>query len=232
VTGETGVFARPSVTVDLVVLTLVNNQLHLLLIERGEAPFQGRWALPGGFVNVGDAQTEQGESVEEAAHRELEEETGLAANTVFLEQLYTFGKPYRDPRTRVITVAWFALIPPHRVTEVKSGTDASDAGWFPVGSLPLLAFDHGEIVETALQRLRRQLGESPVGFELVPPAFTIAELRNAHEIILGQRLDAGNFRRRFMRWVEDGRVCEAPGRRKTASKPARLYSRVERVGGN
>ena len=120
---EQSQYPRPAVTVDLVIFSVASGRLQMLLIQRAESPFQGHWALPGGFVHVGDGIVEQGESIEDAAHRELAEETGLARGSVFLEQLQTFGKPYRDPRARVITVAWTALIPPDRIPEVKAGSE-------------------------------------------------------------------------------------------------------------
>jgi len=211
------------VTVDLVVFTVVDGALQILLIERGEPPFKGHWALPGGFVQVGDGIEEQGESLEDAAHRELAEETGLARGSVYLEQLQTFGKPYRDPRARVITVAWTALIPTDRVGDVRAGSDAANTRWVAVDRLPPLAFDHGDIVALAVSRLRKSVVQGPVGFELVSDAFTIGDLRAVHEALLGAVLDPGNFRRQFLRWGDEGRLTKALGKRKTASKPAQLY---------
>ena len=218
-------YPKPSVTVDLVVFTVVEGVLKLLLIQRGEPPFKGHWALPGGFVGVGDGVVEQGESVEAAAHRELAEETGLERGSIYLEQLQVFGKPYRDPRARVITVAWTALVPADRVNEVKAGTDAAEANWFTVSALPPLAFDHDDIVRVAQRRLRETVSYGPAGFELVAEHFTIGELRDVHEALMGTPLDPGNFRRQFLRWVADGRLQKAPGKRKTASKPAQLYQK-------
>lgn len=218
-------YTRPSVTVDLVVFTMSHETLNLLLIQRGTAPYLGHWALPGGFVNVGNGHTEQGESIEDAAHRELEEETGLPRRTVYLKQLKTFGAPYRDPRERVITVAWTALVPPNRIREIRGGSDAKTAAWYAVNKLPSLAFDHLDIVEEAIQHLRQTLQHSPVGLELVPEQFTIGELRAVHECILNAPLDKGNFRRQFLRWVEQGDLKAIDDKRKTASKPAQLYVR-------
>jgi len=215
--------ARPAVTVDLVVLTLREGRLSVLLIERGEPPFQGHWALPGGFVQVGDAYDDQGESVEAAAHRELEEETGLERGSVYLAQFHTYGRPYRDPRTRVITVAWFALVSPDRVGDVKAGTDAARADWFSLHRLPPLAFDHQTIVDGALKRVREQLTLSPIAFELVGDEFTIGDLRGVYDGVMGQPCDPGNFRRRFLRMEEDGVVIKTEKKQKTASKPAQLY---------
>ena len=220
-------YSRPSVTVDIAVFTMSGGTLKLLLIQRGASPYLGHWALPGGFVDVGNGRTEQGESLEDAAHRELEEETGLARGTVYLEQTQTFGSPYRDPRERVITVAWTALVPPGRIEDTQAGTDAANAEWYALDALPPLAFDHSEIVEHAIQRLRSSLEQSPVGLELVPPMFTIAELRAVHECILGAPLDPGNFRRQFLKWEAQGHIAPTDGKRKTTSKPAQLYSRSQ-----
>src|SRR5437762_9265715 len=150
------------VTVDVVLFTIRDRQLHLLLIRRLAKPFENRYALPGGFVW-------EEESLDAAATRELREETGV--EKVYLEQLYTFGNPKRDPRGRVITVAYYALVPDTQA--LRAGTDASDAGWFPLTGLPSLAFDHRKIVEYAHQRIRNKLDYTNVGFELLPDNFTL-----------------------------------------------------------
>jgi ADP-ribose pyrophosphatase YjhB (NUDIX family) len=205
--------ARPQVTVDVVVFTLVRGALHVLLVRRGIEPFLGRWAVPGGFIL-------EGETLEAAALRELREETGL--EEVYLEQLYTFGDPGRDPRGHVVTVAYYALVAPDRVTPV-AGTDAAEAGWWPVSALPQpLAFDHARIVEVALQRLRGKVGYTTVGFELLPPRFTLTELQTVYEAILGQPLDKRNFRRKIE--VLDGLVALDEWRRAGTGRPARLYA--------
>jgi 8-oxo-dGTP diphosphatase len=218
-------YPRPSVTVDIVVFTVVDGDLKVLLIERAEAPFAGCWALPGGFVRVSDA-ADQGEDLDAAAMRELSEETGLAAGSVFLAQLYTFGAPRRDPRTRVITVAYYALVPPDRAALVRAGSDAARARWWSVASDlcdVTLAFDHSRILEVALTRVRSSVDDAPLAFELVPPTFTIAELRAVYEAIKGQGYDPGNFRRRFLRMKTDGIIEQAPGKRQTGTKPAKIY---------
>ncbi len=220
---------RPSVTVDLVILTVLDRDLKLLLIQRGEPPFLGAWALPGGFLRVGDSFDDQGEDLEAAARRELKEETGLEPDQLFLEQLYTFGRAGRDPRTRVITVAYYALIRPDLIPLVQAGGDAHKASWFSIaehklleGELPL-AFDHQEILELAIQRIRGKIDYSAIGFDLVPVHFTVAELRSSYEAIKGTHCDPGNFRRRFRRWREDGLIEQAAGKRHTGSRPARVY---------
>jgi len=218
-------YPRPSVTVDVAVLTVVDSDLKVLLIERAEPPFAGCWALPGGFVQVSD-DDDQGESIDDTAHRELAEETGLPPRSVFLEQLYTFGEPRRDPRTRVITVAYYALVRPDLVPRVCAASDAAQARWWSVGSeIPSieLAFDHDRILSRAVERVRGKIDHAPIAFELVPPTFTIAELRAVYEAIKGTHYDPGNFRRRFMRMQTDGVIRQAPGRRQTGTKPARVY---------
>jgi 8-oxo-dGTP diphosphatase len=179
-------YPRPSVAVDLVILTIVDAQLRVLLVKRKEHPFKGQWALPGGFVRVGEDPIEQGEDLDEAARRELKEETGLDPDRVYLEQLYTFGKAGRDPRLRVITVAYYALVRPDLAPFVKAGGDVSDAEWFDVAQAPKLklGFDHEEIVDMALTRIRGKLEYTNIAFDLVPATFTIPELRHVHGIVL------------------------------------------------
>ena len=137
-------YPRPALTVDTVVFTIKNQDLRILLIQRGEAPFAGTWALPGGFVEVGEKTNAQGEDIDKAARRELEEETGISEHDVFLEQLYTFGQPDRDPRGRTVTVAYYALV--RNDVPIRSGSDAKAAQWFSATELPQLAFDHQHIV--------------------------------------------------------------------------------------
>jgi 8-oxo-dGTP diphosphatase len=185
--------------------------LEVLLIQRGEEPFKSAWALPGGFVRIT-------ESLEEAAARELEEETGISQ--AYLEQLYTYGEPGRDPRDRIITVAYFALIPPDKPYRPEGGSDVERAAWFSMEELPHLAFDHAEIVQYALRRLRYKLEYSAVGFELLPEEFTLSELQRTYEIILGEELDKRNFRRRIL----DANIIEATeSMRSGEGRPARLY---------
>jgi len=216
-------FPRPSVTVDLVILTVTDGDLKVLLVERGEHPFKGRLALPGGFVRVGEGQKEQGESLDDAAARELAEETGLPTGSVYLEQLGAFGAPGRDPRTRVISVAYYALVRPTLAPLVRAGGDAHAARWESVEDVKELAFDHDAILRAAIARVRREIDLSPIGFELVPETFTIQELRAVHEVVKGAKLDPGNFRKRFLRMIDDGVIEEARGKRLTASKPAQVY---------
>ncbi len=179
---------HPAVTVDCVVFGLDEEDLKVLLIQRDGEPFRGKWALPGGFVRID-------ESLEEAARRELQEETGLSK--VFLEQLYSFGRVDRDPRERVISVAWYALV---KLADqrVKAATDARDAAWFPAWDAPALAFDHDEILETALQRLKGKVRYQPIGFELLPPKFTLSQLQRMYETLLERELDKRNFRKKIL----------------------------------
>ena len=181
-------FARAALTVDCVVFGLDESDLKVMLIQRDIAPFEGKWALPGGFVRIE-------ETVEEAARRELQEETGL--EKVFLEQLYTFGDIDRDPRERVVTVAWYALV---RLTDhrVKAATDARAAAWFGMDDLPQLAFDHDRILELAYQRLQNKVRYQPIGFELLPQKFTLTQLQHLYEIILDRSLDKRNFRKKIL----------------------------------
>lgn len=186
--GHTYQYPRAALTVDCVVFGLDEGDLKLLLIERDLEPFAGKWALPGGFVRVG-------ESLEDAARRELQEETGVSR--VYLEQLYTFGQPDRDPRERVVTVAYYALVK-LSVHSVKAATDARNAAWFDVCDLPKLAFDHEEIIEVALQRLKGKVRYEPIGFELLPPKFTLTQLQHLYETIVEAPLDKRNFRKKIL----------------------------------
>jgi 8-oxo-dGTP diphosphatase len=199
------------VTVDIVVFTVHEQTLKVLLIERGIDPFKGLYALPGGFVRAE-------ETLEQAAFRELLEETGT--KDVYLEQLYTFGDLHRDPRGRVVTVAYYALVPTDK-SPLLAGTDAATAGWYSVLALPPLAFDHSRIVEYARDRLRNKLEYTNVGFQLLPAKFTLSALQALHEAILGRPLDKRNFRRRILGLglVKPSKEMQATGR-----KPAQLFS--------
>jgi 8-oxo-dGTP diphosphatase len=174
--------------VDCVVFGIDESELKVMLIQRGQVPFEGKWALPGGFVRVE-------ETLEDAARRELEEETGLTK--VFLEQLYTFGAIDRDPRERVVSVAYYALVNLSDY-EVHAATDARDAAWFGVHDMPRLAFDHTDILQMALERLRAKLRYQPIGFELLPKKFTLTQLQHLYELVLERKLDKRNFRKRVL----------------------------------
>lgn len=204
-------YPRPAVTADIVVFTVREHQLNVLLIQRRDPPFAGMWALPGGFINMD-------EPLEQAAQRELEEETGLKEG--YLEQLYTYGTPDRDPRGRVITIAYFALIAADAPFQPEGGSDAARAAWHPINHLPALAFDHAEIITYAIRRVRYKLEYSAVGFELLPEEFTLTELQTTYEIILGEKLDKRNFRRRIL---EAGIIEPTPHLRTGDGRPARMY---------
>jgi 8-oxo-dGTP diphosphatase len=179
---------RPALTVDCAVFGLDEDELKVLLIERGGEPFRGKWALPGGFVRLD-------ETLDEAARRELREEAGI--EDVFLEQLYTFGAVDRDPRERVVSVAYYALVK-LSAHDAKAATDAADARWFRVSKLPKLAFDHAQILATALARLKGKVRYEPIGFELLPPRFTLSQLQHLYEAVLGTELDKRNFRKKVL----------------------------------
>jgi len=171
-----------------VVFGFDEGDLKVLLIQRGLEPFKGRWALPGGFVRVD-------ETLDGAARRELQEEAGLT--NVFLEQLYTFGAIDRDPRERVVSVAYYALV---KLSEhaAKAATDAANARWFPIFKVPKLAFDHPDILQTAVERLKGKVRYQPIGFELLPPKFTLSQLQHLYEAVLGTELDKRNFRKKVL----------------------------------
>lgn len=229
-------YPRPALTVDIAVISLASGKLELLLIRRRDPPFADGWALPGGFVDVSDGE-DQGEDLVQAAARELEEETGLVAQRdgVYLEQLYTFGTPGRDPRGRVVSVIYFALVNRDLRARVIAGDDASEADWFDLLELvgtqdPALAFDHKEVVEMVLDRIRGKVDWAPeIAAGLVPQHFTRSELRRVYEVIKGQAQDHSNFAKRFKRMLEEGHfepvegsTRELPG----AGRPPQLYAFV------
>lgn len=203
-------FPRPMVTVDVVIFTLQEQDLQVLLVRRKHPPFEGMWAIPGGFVDID-------EPLEAAALRELEEETGV--RDVRLEQLATFGDPGRDPRGRTITVAYLALLPPGR-TAVRAGDDATDARWWSVRSLPPLAFDHDRILACALQKLRHNLRCMMALPELLPETFALRELQAVYEAILGEKQNPAAFRRRVL---SAGLVEETGEIRQEGSRRRKLY---------
>ena len=179
-------YPHPSVTTDCVIFGFNGERLQVLLIERGIEPFKGRWAFPGGFLKMD-------ETAEDGALRELKEETGL--ENAYIQQLHTFSDPNRDPRERVITIAYYALV---KIQEVKGGDDEASARWFPLDEIPPLAFDHDFILRMATQRLREQIHFQPIGFELLPKKFTIKELQSLYEAILGINFDRRNFSKKML----------------------------------
>jgi len=204
-------YPHPAVAVDIVVFTIDDADLKVLLIRRRGPPFAGGWALPGGFVGID-------ESLKRAAWRELREETGVSAG--ILEQLHTFGHPQRDPRERVISVAYLAPVPADRLRP-EPASDAREARLFSVSDLPLLAFDHAKILRLARERLRQKLEKSVLPLELMGASFTLTELQRACELILGVTLDKRNFHKK----VHIMDVIEATGEewREGQHRPAKLY---------
>lgn len=205
---------RPALSVDVVIFSVREHDLQVLLVRRAVQPFRGRWAIPGGFVHLNEA-------LDDAARRELAQVTDVP--DVYLEQLYTFSTPRRDPRGRVITVAYFALVGDE--VNPAAGDDSADAwsaAWHSVYELPELAFDHSEILKYAHQRLRYKLEYSSVGFELLPNEFTLSELQAAYEVVLAEKLDKRNFRRRIL---DADVLTETPRYRagEGQGRPARLY---------
>jgi 8-oxo-dGTP diphosphatase len=220
-------YPRAALTVDCVVFGLDEGELKVLLIQRGLEPFKGRWALPGGFVHVD-------ETLDEAARRELAEEAGV--EQVFLEQLYTFGAVDRDPRERVVSVAYYALV--RLATHAaKAATDAADARWFPVSQTPKLAFDHAAILSAALARLKGKVRYQPIGFELLPPKFTLSQLQHLYEAVLETTLDKRNFRKKVLSFglLVPLRETQMTGRHRPAQLfrfDAEKYEKLKKRGFN
>ena len=208
-------FPALAVTVDLVVLTVRDAELCVLLVRRGEPPFEGDWALPGGFVRAD-------EDLDGAARRELVEETGVRAAAMHVEQLASYGRPDRDPRMRTVTIAYLAL--GFGLPEPRSGSDAADARFVPVGDALRLAFDHDAILADALTRTRAKLEYSPVGTALCPAEFTVAELRRVYQAVWGTTLDPRNFHRKM---TSAPGLLQPTGRTTTRNggRPAELYRR-------
>jgi len=187
--------------------------VSVLLIRRKYPPFKNSWAIPGGFVL-------DHESLEEAVHRELLEETGIKVN--YLEQLYSFGEPARDPRQRVISIAYFALVKSSLYAKLKASTDAEEAAWFSINKLPQLAFDHKEILQTAVERVRAKIRYQPIGFELLDKKFPFADLEKLYATLLDKEIDRRNFTKKILSLglLEDtGELAPAAG----AGRPSKIY---------
>ena len=203
-------YPHPAVTTDCVIFGFDGSELQVLLIERGIEPFIGKWAFPGGFLNMD-------ETAGEGALRELKEETGL--ENAYIEQFNTYSDPGRDPRERVITIAHYALV---RIQEVKGGDDAAKAQWFPIDEVPQLAFDHDKILRDAMRKLRERIHFEPIGFELLPEKFTMRDLQILYESILGVKFDRRNFAKKMMHYELLNQLDETV--RPTAKRDALLYS--------
>jgi 8-oxo-dGTP diphosphatase len=224
-------FNRPSVTVDVALLTTVENELRVLVVRRPDHPYLGSWALPGGFVGID-------EPLAAAAARVLQAKAGIG--DVFLEQLYTFGAPGRDPRTRVISVSYYGLVAWERVSALDLGVDTEIArvavpwsgeqggpvGIDVIGSEAPLAFDHADILGMAVKRIRGKLNYTPIGYQLLPEQFTLLQLQRVHETIAGESLNKDSFRRRMLASDE----IEATGEREAGvgHRPAALYRFTKR----
>lgn len=216
-------YPHPSVTADCVIFGFDGTTIKVLLIQRGIEPFKGKWAFPGGFMNID-------ETVEECAKRELEEETGLKNMSV--EQFYTFSDVNRDPRERVITVAHYALV---KLSEVKGGDDAASARWFSMDEVPSLAFDHDRILRMAVNRLKERICFEPIGFELLPEVFTMTELQNLYKAILEVTFDRRNFYNKMLKLgiIEEAEPRPANAARRTPSKyrfNAEKYAELKQKG--
>ena len=212
-------FERPSVAVDDIIFTVKDEDLKVALIKRDERPFEGKWALPGSFVSID-------ESLEDAAERTLKEKTGVKEE-VYMEQLYTFGEPDRDPRTRVISVGYFALVNKEEIGLQETG-NVEEIKWHSVYNLPKLGFDHNEIIEYALKRLRWKIEYSTAVFSLLPEKFTLTQLQDTYETILDEELDKRNFRKKIKK---QGLVKETGERQKNVShRPAKLYKAGKDTG--
>ena len=204
-------YPHPAVTTDVAVFTIRDQQLKLLLVQRAREPYRDMWALPGGFLDID-------EDLDACAKRELEEETGISG--VYLEQLYTFGVPSRDPRERVISVTYYALVPSDRL-QLKAASDAADAQWFALDQMPPLAFDHQQIITLAHSRLAAKLDYSTIAFQFMPETFTLSELQAVYEILLNENLDKRNFRKKILALKQIEETGEL--RRSGNYRPAREY---------
>jgi 8-oxo-dGTP diphosphatase len=210
-------YEKPSVTVDIVIFTIQDDELKVLLVKRGLEPFKDKWAIPGGFVRIQ-------ESLEEAAKRELEEETGV--RDVYLEQLYSFGEPRRDPRGRVITVAYMALISSEKIN-LKASTDVSEVKWFSIKEVPQLAFDHRKILDYSLKRLRWKFEYTTVAFSLLTEKFTMGQIQKIYELVFDRQFDKRNFAKKILSLDI---LKEEEIKKEVSHRPPRLYSLKKNIG--
>jgi 8-oxo-dGTP diphosphatase len=210
-------YIRPAVTVDMVIFTIKSGELKVLLLRRNKMPFKDKWSIPGGFVLID-------QSLDDAAKFKLAQKTGV--KDVYLEQLYTFGEPNRDPRGRVITVAYFALINSDHVL-LKGSNDDYESQWFSVNKMPLLAFDHKSILEYAFKRLKWKFEYTTVAFSLLPKKFTMSQLQELYEIVFGTSFDKRNFRKKILSL---GILEEQEVMRNVSFRPPQLYSLKGNIG--
>jgi len=215
-TYDASKFEKPSVTVDVLFFTIKEDKLQVLLIKRAAWPYQSFWALPGGFVSMN-------ENLDDAAAREIYDECGI--KNLFLEQLFTFGEVKRDPRTRVITVAYYALAPSEEIKKIQKN-EVKEAKYFPVDSLPKMAFDHEKIIKVGFERLKSKIGYSNIVFGLLPAVFSLSEVQKIYEIIYGKVVDKRNFRK----WIISSGLLVSTGNKKSgqANRPALLYKFARR----
>jgi len=210
-------YEKPSVTVDIVIFTIEGNELKVLLVKRNVEPFKDKWAIPGGFVRID-------ESIEEAAKRELQEETNV--KDVYLEQLYTFGDPKRDPRGRVITISYIALVNSNSMN-LKASTDVSEVKLFSVSKLPTLAFDHKKIFDYGLKRLRWKFEYTTVAFSMLPKEFSLSQVQKIYEIVFNKEFDKRNFAKKILSLD----ILEERGiKRDVSHRPPMLYSLKKNIG--
>jgi 8-oxo-dGTP diphosphatase len=209
---------KMTVAVDMIIFSIRSNDLKVLLVKRGVEPFKGMWAIPGGRVEIK-------EPLEYAAKRELKEETGVSAD--YLEQLYSFGDPDRDPRGRVVSVTYFALVKSEKL-KLKASTDAADARWFSASKLPRLAFDHDKIMKYALRRLKWKFEYTTVAFSLLPKRFTLTDLQKIYEIVFEKKFDKRNFRKK----IHSLDLVRKTKQRKAgvSHRPPQLYSLKKKIG--
>ena len=202
------------VAVDAIVFGYSKNDgVSVLLIQRKYEPFKNEWAIPGGFV-------QPEESLEEAVRRELSEETGIEVN--YLEQLYTFGAPHRDPRQRIIAIAYFGLVKTSQYQELKASTDAENAKWFSIKKLPALAFDHKQILSVAIERLRSKVRYQPIGFELLDKKFPFSDLEKLYMALLDRDINRRNFSKKILSFgflEETGELSKSEGK----GRPSKMY---------
>lgn len=208
-------YPHPAVTTDCIVFGFDGTKLNLLLINRGIEPYKGSWALPGGFMKID-------ETAEQGALRELQEETGV--KDIYIEQLQAFTAVDRDPRERVMTIAFMAFVRQEKY-EVIAGDDAAKAQWFPVNSLPRLAFDHKEIITLALDKLRWKMTYEPLAFRLLNKTFTISQLQTIYEVVFDKKFDRRNFHKKL---TSLGYIIPTDEQQKTIGRPSTLYTFDER----